>query len=481
MESVKKFDRVRNSLQVIFALYVVTVSLGHTFNWALGESLHSICPFGAIETMHSWITTGKFIHHTGKGNVYIVVGLMFTLIFGGAFFCGWICPFGSIQELFGKFGKKIFKKKYNRIIPIKLDNRLRYFKYIFLLFVLFQTARMFNLVFQNLDPYYTLFNIWTDEIAGTGIIILVAFLGLALISERPYCKYMCPLGAINGIFNSFSIFNIKRASNTCINCSACDRACPMNIEVSKLEKIRDTKCIRCMKCISACPVNQNSATLKFMSFTGKSIKKSYVLAVFMMLFIIPIIVGMNQNAFEEDMSDKKYETVNDIRGSYTIKDIAKSFNIQEKELVHALNIQAENEKKLNILLEEKSLSMDVLRIIIDGLEKPAKEVIGDLPAEYDLELKLRELIKISQAGEIAQAIAQKVKEESESIAIELKRKSMLVDVKKLVKDYDDFLKTFDIAKETPLNTTFRDIIDEKNISMEEIREYVSENQKSNKF
>lgn len=88
-------------------------------------------------------------------------------------------------------------------------------------------------MFEPYDPYYNLFNIWTDEIVITGYISVLLTLGLSLFIERPFCRYACPLGAINGLFNSISIFGIKRKKDTCINCSLCDKACPVGIVVSE--------------------------------------------------------------------------------------------------------------------------------------------------------------------------------------------------------------------------------------------------------
>lgn len=473
------YEIIRKGLQILFVIYIFIVSLGHTFNWEIGENLHGICPFGAVETFHSWITTGKFIHHTGAGNSFIALGLLLTLIFTGAFFCGWICPFGTVQELIGKIGKKIFGKKYNNIIPKTVDSVLRYFKYIFLVFILFQTARTFKLVFENVDPYYTLFNIWSDEIAVSGYIVLAVFVALSFIIERPYCRYVCPLGAINGIFNIKSLFTIKRDEHTCISCGACDRACPVGIKVSKVEEVKDTACIRCMKCVISCPVNAKSDTLKVKSISKnkKVMDEKYIPIIAVILFAFPIIAGIATGSFEEE-SDKKYETVNDIRGSYTIPDIVNNYKITEKELIHAFNIENDKEKKLNMLLEEQGHSLETLREVIGNLDNPASQVIEKIPGKYDGSLTLRELIKAGEPGKIVKLLGDmEVEGKSGKTVIELKRNSMLVDVKNVVKDYDDFLTTFGIPKDAPLNTTFGELINEYGFEMSEVKAYVEENQK----
>ena len=175
----------------------------------------------------------------------------------GPVFCGWVCPMGSFQEWLGKLGKKIFGKRYNRFIPYKFDRYLRYLRYVVLVLVVFMTARSAQLLFANVDPYFALFNFWTSEVALSAIIILAVVSVLSLFVERPFCKYACPYGALLGVFNLFRIFKIKRNKTTCIDCSACDRACPMNIPVSRTGVVRDHQCITCMKCTSeqACPVD----------------------------------------------------------------------------------------------------------------------------------------------------------------------------------------------------------------------------------
>ncbi|WP_156922793.1 4Fe-4S binding protein [Desulfitobacterium metallireducens] len=86
--------------------------------------------------------------------------------------------------------------------------------------------------------------------------MLGATIILSLFIERPWCKYACPYGAVLGFFNFFRIFKIHRKNSSCVNCKACDRACPMNISVSTTNAVRNHQCISCMKCTSehSCPV-----------------------------------------------------------------------------------------------------------------------------------------------------------------------------------------------------------------------------------
>lgn len=267
---------VRKASQIFFFVLVILIAVG---NWLreLGvtlalipeASLHAICPFGGVVTIYEFLTDGTFIQKIHSSSFILMsLGLIAALLFGTVF-CGYICPFGTFQEWLGKLGRKLFPKKFNRIIPAKLDKVLRYLRYAVLILVVYQTAVTAKLIFQSIDPYYALFNFFTGEVAITAYIILGAVIALSLIVERPWCKYLCPYGAFLGIFNTFRVFKLRRNKSACISCTKCDRVCPMNIEVSARETIRNHQCISCHKCTSAssCPV-ENTVTISVSKEAG---------------------------------------------------------------------------------------------------------------------------------------------------------------------------------------------------------------------
>ncbi|HRZ64858.1 MAG TPA: 4Fe-4S binding protein, partial [Spirochaetia bacterium] len=217
---------------------------------------HAICPFGGVVSFWQLASLGTLVKKVHNSSVVLgVIGILLAIL-AGPVICGWVCPFGSFQEWLGKLGRRIFKKRYNALVPARLDKGLRYLRYLMLAWVSYMTIVTGKLAFEAVDPYYALFNFWRSEASIGGFIVLGATILLSLAVERPFCKYACPYGAFQGLFNLVRVFGIKRNAPTCISCKACSRACPMNIEVATATTVRDHQCISCLKCTSeaACPV-----------------------------------------------------------------------------------------------------------------------------------------------------------------------------------------------------------------------------------
>ena len=182
----------------------------------------------------------------------------------GRFVCGWLCPFGLAQDLLHKIPIG------GKIAAIRGDRYLRLVKYgILLIFVIL--LPMFILDFSGQgEPWFckwicpsgTLFAGWPLMILNDGIrqtagflfawknIILIALILLSIQIYRPFCKYLCPLGAIYGFFNPISLYRYRIDREKCTDCHDCQNACKMNICVN--EKPNSAECIRCGDCISAC-------------------------------------------------------------------------------------------------------------------------------------------------------------------------------------------------------------------------------------
>lgn len=266
---------IRRVVQVFFFGLIALIAVNHTLvengmgiPFLSTASLHALCPFGGVVTIYQYATAGTFVQKIHESSfVLMVIGFLLAILFGPVF-CGWVCPLGTVQEWVSSLGRKLFRRRFNHFVPTKLDNILRYLRYLVLAWVLYMTAATGTLIFAEYDPYFALFNFWSDEVALSGLAILGVTLGLSLFVERPWCKYACPYGAVLGLSNLFRVFSIRRSETTCKADGACSILCPMNIPVDSQTTVRDHQCISCLECTSEaiCPV------AKTVVFSSKGVK-----------------------------------------------------------------------------------------------------------------------------------------------------------------------------------------------------------------
>ncbi len=209
------------------------------------------CPIGALQNSLSGMTF-RF--------PYYVLGL---LIFFGAFLgravCGFLCPFGLLQDLLNKIP---FPKK---IRTFKADRGLRRLKYIVLAVLVIIVP-----VFVKMTPAFCAYLCPSGTLSGIllaladsrlfavlgstfawKVSVLAALILMAVAIYRPFCKYLCPLGAFYAPFNKIALVGMACDGNACVSCGACSEACGMGVDPS--EDPNDPECIRCGACIKACP------------------------------------------------------------------------------------------------------------------------------------------------------------------------------------------------------------------------------------
>ena len=213
-----------------------------------------MCPFGGVETLFSLIAGAGFIEKTAASAVVLFVGMLGMALVMRRSFCGQICPLGALQGVFGSIGGKLFRRRLE--IPKAIDRPARFLKYGVLAFFSVWTWQAASLVMRPYDPWVAYAHVTSAELFaefGIGVAILGVSLAGSLVYERFFCKYLCPTGAVLGLVSKVSLFGIKRDEDACINCSACDKACPMNIEVSTAQTVTSSECISCNECVNACP------------------------------------------------------------------------------------------------------------------------------------------------------------------------------------------------------------------------------------
>lgn len=192
----------------------------------------------------------------------------FLLLFGavlGRFVCGWLCPFGLVQDLLHKIPVPAKWKK------LPGDRWLKYLKYVILVgFVIVLPLTVLDIVGQG-QPWFCKYICPSGVLFG-GIpliaanpslrgalgwlftwktAILAALLVLSVFVYRPFCRYLCPLGAVYGLFNPIAFHRYRVERDKCVDCGLCQKACPMDIPVHQTPN--SPECIRCGECRRACP------------------------------------------------------------------------------------------------------------------------------------------------------------------------------------------------------------------------------------
>lgn len=213
------------------------------------------CPIGALQAV---ISSRQF-----DFSFYVVGFLIAVGALGGRLACGFLCPFGLVQDL-------LFKIKLKKFKTPPFEKQLDWLRYIVLLvLVLLLPTLAVNFIGQG-DPWFCkylcpsgtlmaaipqlLINPALFSATGAlfilkmGILLIILFLSIKIY--RPFCRYLCPLGAIYGLFNPIALYHFNHVESACTACGACKNTCPMELDPAKTPN--SPKCIRCGACTRAC-------------------------------------------------------------------------------------------------------------------------------------------------------------------------------------------------------------------------------------
>jgi ferredoxin len=337
-------------IQVFRRVVLGTLLVGLTVFTFLHQKLQGIPaidaldPFGGLETLFKWLAGGDFIKKIEPGNIVLLGAIVALGIVLSRFFCGWLCAFGALQGVFGWIGKKLFKRRFE--VPKKLDRVLRWMKYVILVAIIYFTWKTGELVIRPYDPLAAyghlpagLTAVWTEF--KVGFILLVLFMVLSMFYERAFCKYACPLGAVNAILSRVPLFRIKRDKPTCISCSKCDRVCPMNIDVSHAESVKSPECISCFECVTACPTKKDTLVA---TIGNKKTKLWTVVIIGFAIYAGAALIGQITGMLRftapslSELSGKGTLNVADIKGSSTYEELAGAFGVDLDQLYRELGI-----------------------------------------------------------------------------------------------------------------------------------------------
>lgn len=270
----KRFSPIR--IRLFFQILYTIVTNGYLYGFLNGKIYKGSLKYACVPGLNCYSCPGAIAScplgalqaALNKHNFEVPFAVLgFFFVFGsifGRFVCGWLCPFGLVQDLLHKI--PLFRKK--KQLPY--HSILKYGKYVVLfglvvigssfLFTGFAKIPAFckflcpSGTLMGAIPLLSMDEQLRSQVGGLfywKLSILIVLILLSIKIYRPFCQYLCPLGAIYGWFNRFSLVQIHWEKDTCISCMACQRACPANLPPEKISV--SVECIKCGQCVDACP------------------------------------------------------------------------------------------------------------------------------------------------------------------------------------------------------------------------------------
>lgn len=178
--------------------------------------------------------------------IFIIVTVF---LFGRGLFCGWMCPFGSLSEAIYKIARAIGLKRFQTQLPQKWHDWLKWLKYVIFFGLL--AVSMFSMglaeKLSEVEPFKTTFLVGITNRTWPYSLFAVFLLGLSIFIERPFCKYLCPLGASLAMPSTFRWFGLARKQD-CNSCKACAVGCGAQA-IDRDGRIDHRECLHCLDCM----------------------------------------------------------------------------------------------------------------------------------------------------------------------------------------------------------------------------------------
>jgi len=234
--------RVAHRLVRTGFLLVVLVWLG----WTAGVQLSIVNVMNYVRAPFNHFEIGFYL---AEPLMVIIAGytLVSVVLIGRGVFCGWLCPFGALQELLGQLSRALRVPQWNP--PVALEKRLWMGKYI-------AAAAVLALVMTQIDAAGATLEIEPFKTAITAkftrawpyVLYAGAVLAIGLFSERAYCRFLCPLGGVLAFLDRLHLLNLLKRRPECGSpCHLCEHACPVRA-IEPTGKIVTAECFQCLDC-----------------------------------------------------------------------------------------------------------------------------------------------------------------------------------------------------------------------------------------
>nr|WP_236599574.1 4Fe-4S binding protein [Ramlibacter alkalitolerans] len=229
-----------------YALWIASIGFAGFFLKAQPSVTHVLTWFHEILFRWEWslFLSDPFIFLFW---IFIIASVFF---WGRGMFCGWLCPYGALSELTHRIARAVGLGRFQRKLPQWLHDRLKWVKYgvfVGLLAVSFYSMPLAEKL-AEIEPFKTTFLVGVLNRSWPFITFWGLLLAAAIVVERPFCKYLCPLGASLAIPSTFRWWGLKR-KDECGPCTACATGCHAQAIDHRSGRIDARECLLCLDCM----------------------------------------------------------------------------------------------------------------------------------------------------------------------------------------------------------------------------------------
>jgi len=308
--------RVRLLVQIGFALTCVLIGyqLSRFYQAAKAGAVplpyrppgvEGFLPISGLMGALDWIYQGTLNRIHPAATIIVLLVLLSALLLRKSF-CSWICPVGLVSEWLARLGRKFWRRNFR---PWRwIDRPLQSLKYLLLAFFVWAIVTMSAAELQAFiqSPYNRVADIkmglFFVNLGVVGVTVMLALVVGSVLVQGLWCRYLCPYGALLGLFSWMSPVRIERQSEPCIDCGLCDQACMARLPISRLQVVRSVECTGCVDCLAVCPA---SDALELRARGRRLSVPAYAAAV-VLLFLVGYTTARFTGQWDNDISQAEY-------------------------------------------------------------------------------------------------------------------------------------------------------------------------------